>query len=249
MPASALDLARLVAAHPGMYPRNPVGKGYAVIREPFADAELPLLEDPTDLLTPERLIDESPEEWWQMPCPCTLGFREVAMFPRLLPMGCAPWFDPPEDERLEEVRRSTLPAGYRSHSERLGYDVFASSAPFGQSFSHLAPGTPISVTGVREGDAVVELRTPPPPEMTFELDGALLPAASRSSRYVVHTEERRLDVVYHLEAPLGRGFIRGVHKYLALQLRVEGVGSTWFAPPPTFHDAVIAGRVDREAEE
>jgi len=47
---------RLQFDHPGLYPRNPVGKGYLVIPDSFDEVELPNLEDPPDLLTAERLI-------------------------------------------------------------------------------------------------------------------------------------------------------------------------------------------------
>ncbi len=246
-PTNPIELMRLVAAHPGMYPRNPAGKGYIVLPDPPDGVELPNLEDPNDLLTSERLIVGSPDRWWQMPVPATLGFRDLAMFPRLLPVGCAPWFDAPEDERLAEVRRGVLPGNYRSNPELLTRDVFATSASFEMAFRALDAGTPISVRGVREKGGTVEVQVPAPPNATFEVDGATLPVARRSSRYVVQANDERLDVIHHLEADLPRAFIPGIHKYIALRLLVEGVGTIEYAPPSTIHDALVEAGYRRGA--
>ena len=112
-PRSTDELMTLLGAFPGTYPRNPAGKGYVVSLDPVdGDVELPNLEDPDRLLTPETLFVRDPREWWLRPLPCTLGFRDLAMFPRLLPFGWRPAFAPPDDDRLEEVRLGDLPAGF-----------------------------------------------------------------------------------------------------------------------------------------
>ena len=73
-----------VADIPFHYPRNPMGTG-VVLRDAamwWTDS-LPNVEDPDDLLTPERVIMEAPERWpLQPPLPAGFGWRQRNWFPR-----------------------------------------------------------------------------------------------------------------------------------------------------------------------
>ena len=66
----------LDAASPFRYPRNPAGRGYLVELDPAASDEflLPQLEDPSDLVTPERLLCDWIESWHRMPLPQATGW-------------------------------------------------------------------------------------------------------------------------------------------------------------------------------
>ena len=52
------------------YPRNPMGTGVALRndRDRVDGLALPNIEDPDDLLAPERVIMEAPERWPLSPC-------------------------------------------------------------------------------------------------------------------------------------------------------------------------------------
>lgn len=67
------------------YPRNAVGRAYFLDVDPDrADgARLPLLEDPADPLTPERLFVPGPEAWIDAPIPASLGWVPYSWYPRL----------------------------------------------------------------------------------------------------------------------------------------------------------------------
>src|SRR5947209_7084826 len=79
---------------PLFYPRNPMGKGLAVknMREMVHGLALPNLEDPEDLLTPERLILEQPEGWRLQPMPQGLGWYPRTCYPRSFFAGSIPPF-------------------------------------------------------------------------------------------------------------------------------------------------------------
>ncbi|MEE9384849.1 MAG: DUF2169 domain-containing protein [Nannocystaceae bacterium] len=56
--------------HPGLYPRNPFGKGYVVGSSPLGqDVELPLLEDPSDMIDVRRVLTPDAQIWFKQPLP------------------------------------------------------------------------------------------------------------------------------------------------------------------------------------
>jgi len=89
---------------PLFYPRNPMGKGLAVknLREIVHGLALPNLEDPEDLLTPERLILDQPEGWRLQPMPQGLGWYPRTCYPRSFFAGSIPPFLLPEALTKEE---------------------------------------------------------------------------------------------------------------------------------------------------
>lgn len=74
---------------PLTYPRNPVGKGFAVAPpvERLHEIALPNLEDPEDLLNPSRLLIKHFENWPKAPVPAALGWTCRRAHPRLLMAG------------------------------------------------------------------------------------------------------------------------------------------------------------------
>jgi hypothetical protein len=80
------------------YPRNKVGRGYFidVDRDRADGALLPQIEDPGDLLAPERLFVPSPRAWIDAPMPGGLGWVPHAWYPRMIRcLGAFLEYDPP----------------------------------------------------------------------------------------------------------------------------------------------------------
>jgi hypothetical protein len=127
----------LVADHPGLYPRNPFGRGYLVDPRPVEDAdlEMPNLEDPSDLLDAERLVVRDPRLWWRQPLPWALDFVHPVTFPRYVyfHQGVDAWYPGPEDESLPEVRRGFLPPRFRSE---LTFPYATAHPLYGQESSY-----------------------------------------------------------------------------------------------------------------
>jgi hypothetical protein len=67
------------------YPRNSAGAGYFIdVDRPRADgALLPQIEDPGDLLLPERFFVANPRAWIDAPLPGALGWLHHAWYPRM----------------------------------------------------------------------------------------------------------------------------------------------------------------------
>lgn len=68
------------------YPRNPAGTGYFLDldRERANGARLPLVEDPSDALTPERFFVPVPEAWLDAPIPALTGWLPHSSYPRIV---------------------------------------------------------------------------------------------------------------------------------------------------------------------
>jgi hypothetical protein len=98
---------------PISYPRNPHGKGYVLMRDEktLPGRELPNIELPDDLLTPERLIPATPLRWLSQPVPAGFDFMDVLMFPRTAMMGLPPMSEGELDD-IREVKRGQVPRGY-----------------------------------------------------------------------------------------------------------------------------------------
>ena len=93
----------LAQASPYLYPRNPCGVGYLIEATPAATAQLrlPNLEQPGDLISPDRLIVGRPERWSLMPVPCAAGWSAYHWFPRAAWIGLAPLPVTPIEDLIE----------------------------------------------------------------------------------------------------------------------------------------------------
>jgi hypothetical protein len=76
------------------YPRNRLGTGFAIENrhEKVHGLPLPQLEDPDDLLTPDRVIVGEPCNWHQQPLPANLGWFGRTDYPRCSFVGSIPSF-------------------------------------------------------------------------------------------------------------------------------------------------------------
>ena len=108
--------ARLAACfdrnfNPFVYIRNRSGKGYILGRDPKAIAgrELPNLERPGDLLTPDRLVCRDPFSWLSQPMPAGVDFLDPFSFPRLAMLGMAP-LNVSARDRVPEVEHGLVSA-------------------------------------------------------------------------------------------------------------------------------------------
>lgn len=77
---------------PVYYPRNHQGKGFAVknLKEVVHNLPLPNIEDPQDLLTPERIVLNEPAGWRLQPMPQGLGWYQKTWYPRSFFAGVLP---------------------------------------------------------------------------------------------------------------------------------------------------------------
>ena len=95
---------------PFFYPRNYMGTGIALrnIKEVVQGMVLPNLEDPKDLLTPERIILGQPERWPSQPLPQGFGWFQRTWYPRCAFVGAYPPYVEVDTATTEE-RLGLLP--------------------------------------------------------------------------------------------------------------------------------------------
>lgn len=226
-PESLLDLLAASTDHPGIYPRNPHGRGYLVLPDEPPDqvVELPRLEDPQHPLTDENLLVEDPRRWHKQPLPCFLGWGSPAQFPRSWFVGAKPWYPVPDDEVLEEVRRGFLNPDWRTMVDEddpihLG---FLQEASDGLVFADLAPGTPIRLRGMHPEHRELVCEVPRAPQVEIEAAGVRERCEPHLMHLVLVPDELVLKATwvawFQGDAPM---FVPGLHAEIPVAVRVNG---------------------------
>lgn len=90
------------------YPRNDVGRGYTASAD-LSALRLPNVEDPDDLLTPERLVLRDPDLWPRQPVPAGFDAVPAHWWPRSAWLGLGSGSGVPAAD-FPEVRRGEVPA-------------------------------------------------------------------------------------------------------------------------------------------
>ena len=149
---------------PFLYPRNFMGVGVVLrnVAEAVDGLPLPNIEDPQDLLRPERLLIEDPERWHEQPLPQGLGWRQRTWYPRSALLGSYPPFLAPGTVTAEE-RMGLLPADHvaLAKQSRLKpmHAEFANGASLGLTFTDLRGDEPVSLGGLTP-DGLLRLTLP-----------------------------------------------------------------------------------------
>jgi hypothetical protein len=230
--------------HPGLYPRNPVGKGYVVLPDPVPGLELPNLEDPTDLLTAERLVTGKPELWYRQPLPWCFDWTPGLTFPRSLHAGVDPWFPAPQDHALSEVRRGFTPAHLRrtveeSQTMSAGY---LQEAALGMVVGTPLGGQPVVLTGMHPEEPEIAFTLPAPPSIEMAIEGTRFAPPPVLTNLMLYPAEKRFTTVHCARTKdLPRVFIPGIHKNIPLSASINRDTPIHFQSPPTIRERLIAG--------
>jgi hypothetical protein len=143
---------------PFYYPRNHKGTGVAVknVRDVVEGLALPNLEDPQDLLAPERVILQEPERWNAQPLPQGIGWFQPTWYPRCSFVGAMPAYVGPDDVMREE-KLGIVPKGQIALARQLklpGYDVrFNNGASLGLVLPFLKGSETVRLTNLTpDGD-------------------------------------------------------------------------------------------------
>ena len=245
---------RLLTDHPGFYPRNPFGRGYVVMpdHEDVDGMELPNLEKPDDLLTPERLIVGDPHLWYRQPLPWCFDWLRAHVYPRCAFFGGADaWFPAPYDE-LPEVKLGYLPKGYR---ELFGDKLFE-TGPDPRFFNEASLGMALPLKGdetiILEGmspEGTVALTLPglPAPIRIF-VEGKEMKTRIRLHTVLVKAEEKKVSLLWGALAKTPRPFLPGIHKEIPIECRIGNDPPIPYDAPPTILDKLKEGMQKREGE-
>jgi hypothetical protein len=191
---------------PFHYPRNDMGRGVVLkyTKELVDGMELPNIEDPADLLTPEGIVLNAPEAWPRAPMPQGLGWFQRTWYPRAFYAGSIPPYVSTDTMTKEEflgliwkdhivlARKSKLP----------GFHVrFLQGASPGLSFPYLKGNETIKLRGLTP-EGMIKFSLPgEAPVMRLDIGQGM-----KGLEPVLHTvqirgEERQVDLVWRGSLP------------------------------------------------
>jgi hypothetical protein len=184
-----------------MYPRNPRGAGLAFknVKERIDRLPLPNLEDPADLLTPDRVVVGEPENWPRQPLPQGFGWFPKIAYPRCSFVGAMPAFLNP-GVPLKEEELGLVPRDHVRLARRLRlppYDVrFNSGASPGLALPFLSGGEPVRLTNLSADGPVSFLVPRDRPRMALDFGRGRKELPPVLHTLQVRVEERQLDVIW-----------------------------------------------------
>lgn len=212
-----------------LFPRNPSGLGYRTTKDD-GTWDLPLVEDPDDRLTAERLERIADESWLAAPLPWCLDEVFTPTFPRVAMIA---GMGPPVADRsaLLEVRRGFL-ATPPPASDALTLDPrFLQDAPPWGWLDALRPGDAITLSGCLPRGATFAARVPTTPASEVVIDGRRVDVELRATRLVVRPDAGEILVVWTADVDLPRPFVPGVHRRIPIELRSDGADPFAYPTP------------------
>jgi len=198
------NLLDAMLPHPGIYPRNPAGRGYAVTgnREHVEGLALPNIENPRDALTPARLVSGAAENWWRQPLPWCCDWFDASWYPRSVHLGGVPEHLPEDDSQMEEVRLGYVDGGQRARFAMAGmadlFDArFSDAATPGMVLPFLYGDETIRLLGMTPSGEL-EVRLPARrPRIAVRASGKTAEVQPFANRILISTDEMGVYVVWH----------------------------------------------------
>lgn len=192
---------------PFYYPRNHVGVGVVVknIKETVEGLRLPNIEDPQDLLTPERIIIGDPERWPVQPLADGLGWFQRTWYPRCSFVGAMPAYLGVDTVLREEVL-GLVPKGQVGLAWQYKLPMFDlrfnNGASRGLMFPHLGGGETIRLTNLTPA-GLLEFKLPEEtPSMMLDIGLGENQLQVFLDTVIVRLEEMQVDLI-----------CRGAHVY------------------------------------
>lgn len=186
---------------PFHYPRNDMGRGVVLgnVKEAVQDRALPNIEDPEDLLTPERVVIGEPQRWHLQPLPQGLGWRQRTWFPRSALIGSHPPFLEPGTITAEE-RGGVLPADYVSlaRQNRLPpYEAhFSNGASLGLLFNDLRGDEEVHLLGLTPDQRLDFTLPGERPQVALDLGDGLKPLQASLQTISIRPDDLAMDVIW-----------------------------------------------------
>lgn len=195
-------------ALPFFYPRNDMGKGVALknVKESVQDLPLPNIEDPADLLTPERVVIDDPRRWHEQPLPQGLGWRQRTWYPRSALLGAWPPFLEAGTVTAEE-RLHLLPPDHVALARQMRLppydDVFANGASIGLVLSDVTGSETVGLRGLT-ADGALDFELPGErPVISIDLGHGEQELSPALHTVCIRPDERQLDLVWRGSVDFG----------------------------------------------
>ena len=192
---------------PFFYPRNHMGTGVALrnCRDAIQGLRLPNLEDPDDLLIPERIVIGEPERWHEQPLPQGFGWFQKTWYPRCAYVGAYPPFVDVDTITSEELL-GLLPRNHVALAKQFklpSFDArFNNGASMGMLFSALHGDEKISLSGLTP-DGNLEFSLPgETPSITLDLGAGERQLSAKLDSVSIRPDDGEFDLIW-----------RGCHVY------------------------------------
>ena len=196
----------MFSSHPGVYPRNPVGKGYVVYdsKARIDDLQLPNIEHPEMLLSPCNLVVGHPHNWWKAPLPWSCEWFDKSWYPRVAHYSGIPEGIPKDDSCMPEVQNGWIHAGHATQKVSMEDNRFF-DAHIGDA------ATPALVLPYMKGNETIELRGLTPerqlnvqlpndiPTVSLRFGGKTTKLNTVPHRVLVSTIEHGVYIVWHAQ--------------------------------------------------
>jgi hypothetical protein len=183
------------------YPRNHRGRGVAIrnIPEVVHGLALPNIEDPSDLLTPERVIIGAYDRWNAQPLPAGFGWFQRTWYPRASFVGAVPGLMDP-DTVMREEELGLVPRGQIALARQFklpSFDLrFNNGGSLGQVLPYLE-GTELIRTHGLTPDGALEVVLPgDSPRISLDVGGGEQPLAAVLHTVTLRVEDREVDLVW-----------------------------------------------------
>ncbi|MBN1758540.1 MAG: DUF2169 domain-containing protein [Chitinispirillaceae bacterium] len=191
---------------PFYYPRNQLGRGIAVKNKPETIDELPMpnIEDPDDLLTPDRIILNKPENWVDQPLPQGVGWYQKTWYPRSVFVGSVPGFMPIDTVTAEE-EMGLVPRDHLKLARQFrlpAFDVrFNNGASPGLAVEGLGGGDMLRIVNMSPGGMLKFSLPREEPAVAIDIGfGQTVPRPSLHT-VCVRTEDYEVDLIWRFAVP------------------------------------------------
>lgn len=196
-------IEELLVLHPGLYPRNHVGRGYVMYenRERIDGLLLPNLEHPQRRVRESSLVTGAPEHWWRQPLPWSCDWFDKGWYPRLAHYGVLPDGLPEDDRALAEVELGWVAPGQLERArtqtleQRLDPRLGDAAAP-GLVLPWLRGDESILLTAMTPNGQMVVQLPGRPPTMHVRFEGQLHELQARVDRVLIDSEHREMYLVW-----------------------------------------------------
>jgi hypothetical protein len=174
------------------------------VREAVEDLPLPNIEDPQDLLTPDRLFIEEPDRWHLQPLPQGFGWRQRSWYPRSALIGSYPPFLDPGTVTTEE-RLGLLPNDHVALAKQSRLKPmlaqFNNGASLGMTFPDLRGDEQVMLGGLST-DGLLQFTLPAdPPTITIDIGLGEQQPPPKLHTVSIRPDDREFDLVWRAATP------------------------------------------------
>lgn len=188
------------------YPRNPLGRGFVVKNTEQSVDKLPLpnIEDPADLITPERLCIEEYNQWENQPFPAGFGWFPKTWLPRAKLAGILP-ADRALEQQLRQAYAKLVPAEHRKiylNNNLPDMDFrFFNGASRGLAFPFLKGGEEIATANLSPKGIVYFYLPYDTPRLGLDIGFGIQEPEVVMHTVMIRMEENQVDLVWRGAVP------------------------------------------------